>query len=202
MKPQTDLFTWIKDRNEKHCNWAISYLQNKGYNITWISISQTGISESILNALSSLSEDKKTLISRDMKNAWRQKQTRDNRKSTKSFNFVIDTVTNKRLDDLAKVHNLPRNKTIERLINNESDCVKSEQEELKASRSALRSLQNEHKNLKDAIKDSTNISEQNTQLQNELEETKAELQKFKDLHLQAQKKHTNNKRRNNKNKRR
>lgn len=200
MKPQADLFTWIKDKNEKQCNWAINYLQSKGYKITLIPVTPIGIAQSILNSLSSLSEDKKTLISRDMKNAWRQKQTRDNRKSTKSFNFVINTTMNKRLDNLAKAYDLPRNKTIERLIDNESSCLKSEQEELRANRSALKLLKQENTQLKDKINASISITERNTQLETDLEGAKAELKKLKAM--LAQRKPTNNRGQNKKNKRR
>ena len=147
----TNLFTWIKDKNEKQCSWAMKYIHDKGYHLATIMGENIVTAQYIHDALSRVSEDKRTLISRDMKNAWRQKQTRDNRKTTKSYSFVIDTVTNRHLTTLAKTHKQPRNKTIELLINNGFDYEKNAKEDWAELERMACDLELENEKLKNAL---------------------------------------------------
>lgn len=138
--------------NFEQCQWTFWYLSKMGVyskmevihpdNHDWLSYFLGKFKETLID-----SPESKLLMKR-MKGAWRQRMDRQGRKKRKknSYSFVIDTECSKQLTALAKRSQQPRNTTLERLIEDAYNGVKSNKLILKEQKQMLKLIEQKARN--------------------------------------------------------
>ena len=116
---EPELFKWLKKKDFKQCEWALSYIR-KNHRIsrhifptTAEEIHGTVIGQVDFNHCH---RAEKQLLSEKMNRAWSQKKHRDSLNGKKSYNIVMSITVKKMLDDIAKNDGRHINETLEALI--------------------------------------------------------------------------------------
>ena len=122
-------FDWIKPNNRNQCEWAARYLEKRGYRVDSKKLSESDI-EYMNNIFGENPAASMTLLLLKMKNAWTQKNSRDQSNGRKPYSFVMDTGIEKKLKNIANGNNI--NRTLELLIE-DTDKFRKNLEEQKKS---------------------------------------------------------------------
>ena len=122
-------FDWIKPNNRNQCEWAARYLEKRGYRVDSKKLSESDI-EYMNNIFGENPAASMTLLLLKMKNAWTQKNSRDQSNGRKPYSFVMDTGIEKKLKNIANGNNI--NQTLELLIEDTDKFRKSLEEQKKS----------------------------------------------------------------------
>lgn len=122
-------FDWIKPNNRNQCEWAARYLEKRGYRVDSKKLSESDI-EYMNNIFGENPAASMTLLLLKMKNAWTQKNSRDQSNGRKPYSFVMDTGIEKKLKNIANGNNI--NRTLELLIEDTDKFRKSLEEQKKS----------------------------------------------------------------------
>jgi len=186
MKDICRLIDWIKTDDPAMCEWIHNYLSKKDklLPINKKSSNFDEICKYQVRLLKNRREDTKEyrdLINK-MRDAWRQQRYRKahQTKSRKQLNFVLSKQRSKELDFLSKRMKLPRNQTIEFLINQEHKAKQEPANQAKEEKKKLKELQKQRE-LAQIIYDDVprekfeKVSEERDQLQKKCNELTQQL---------------------------
>lgn len=121
---------WLEKNNTHQYEWAWDYLNKFDDRLSlkaWTPTNDNELKNAIVALFDILHDkpDRKTLLIGNMKRAWSQKKFRDKSEGKKAYSISMTEKTKQQLDSLSEQKRLKINETIEMLIRNEFERLKS-----------------------------------------------------------------------------
>ncbi|WP_152989105.1 hypothetical protein [Pseudomonas citronellolis] len=168
--------SWIKESNLEQLKWAVSYIRKKApYNFTDPNIDNMTIYKINFHLTQTMEGSQRKLFIINMRNAWRAKISRKNRKSNSAaFQVYLPKQVIKEINSRSKAKKIKNAEYIEILVKNEMESYRRHQEisrhNKKITKDTLEYFKYENTTLKIKLK------EAHTQIEN-LNKTIEELRK-------------------------
>ena len=187
------LTQWIDLDNEKQVRWAFLYLarkQNLHHPIlsSYLEIDFNSMRHEVLRFKNELLNDldNKAFISK-MRDAWRQERYRQTSKSKskEQYSFVLSKAASKKLTQLAKKIEQPRNHTLDLLISGSYSDIEAKRNRVKEEKAAIKRNRKHNQFVKEAfdlmpqenldkvIEERDSLKEKCDQLTHELDQLRA-----------------------------
>ncbi|WP_148252246.1 hypothetical protein [Aidingimonas lacisalsi] len=125
----TGLIQWLKANDEEQHNWALEYLQKKGFYT--FPFPPTCYEYLIQLEKNNNTNPNYILAVNSMKSAWRQKKARAKRKGKTEFSLTINKEKKRKLNSLAKKKGKTLGETLEELIDDEAQRDEERRNEIK-----------------------------------------------------------------------